>query len=427
MPFQGLWLMTFNYLLVDMNSYFASVEQQNRPELRGRPVGVVSMLVETTCCIAASYEAKACGVKTGTLVRDARRLCPDIELVEARTTLYVATHHKIVEAVESCLPVTQVLSIDEMVCELRGPDKATDAALTICRDIKTAIRQRVGTYLKCSIGLGPNRLLAKLAADMQKPDGLTAIRREELPERLFSLKLTDFSGIGRRMEARLHKSGITTVEQFCRLSKSEMSRLWNSELMGRSWWQRLRGEDVPEPRTHRSSVGHSHVLPPAWRNPAAARAVVIRLLHKAAARLRHIGYWTGSLTLSVSYLGRDGWHERVKVPPCQDTLTLIRALGPLWDRRPKGKLLKVGVVLEDLVPQYKIAPSLFEDDRKLTSLAHIMDQLNGKFGDKAVFFGGMHGAEGTAPTRISFNHIPNLSKSELEEAHEELLNESSGG
>ena len=101
--------MAFNYLLVDMNSYFASVEQQNRPELRGRPVGVVSMLVETTCCIAASYEAKACGVKTGTLVRDARRLCPGIELVEARTTLYVATHHKIVEAVESCLPVTQVL------------------------------------------------------------------------------------------------------------------------------------------------------------------------------------------------------------------------------------------------------------------------------------------------------------------------------
>ncbi|MEK6259108.1 MAG: DNA polymerase [Planctomycetota bacterium] len=415
--------MTFNYLLVDMNSYFASVEQQNRPELRGRPVGVVSMLVDTTCCIAASYEAKACGVKTGTLVRDARRLCPEIQFVEARTTLYVATHHKIVEAVDSCLPVTQVLSIDEMVCELKGPDREPDAALTICRDIKTAIRQRVGTHLKCSIGLGPNRLLAKLAADWQKPDGLTTIRREELPERLFSLKLTDFSGIGRRMEARLRKSGITTVEQFCRLSKSEMTRIWGSELIGRSWWQRLRGEDVPDPRTHRHSVGHSHVLPPARRNPAAARAIVIRLLHKAAARLRHIGYWTGSLTLSVSYLGRDGWHERVKVTPCQDTLSLIRDLGPLWDRRPKGKLLKVGVVLGDLVPQYEIAPSLFEDDRKLTTLAHIMDQLNGRFGDNAVFFGGMHGAEEAAPTRIAFNHIPDIPMQELADAEEESLDE----
>src|SRR6185436_697897 len=157
------------------------------------------------------------GIKTGTLVRDARRLCPDIQLVEARTTLYVTTHHKIVEAVESCLPVTSVLSIDEMVCELRGPDREPTAALAICRDIKMAIRQRVGAFMKCSIGLGPNRLLAKLAADLQKPDGLTTIRREELPERLFSLRLTDFSGIGRRMEARLRKGGITTVEQLCRL------------------------------------------------------------------------------------------------------------------------------------------------------------------------------------------------------------------
>lgn len=415
--------MSFNYLLVDMNSYFASVEQQDRPELRGRPVGVVPMLTDTTCCIAASYEAKAFGVKTGTLVRDARRLCPEIVLIEARTTEYVETHHKIVAAIDSCLPVLQVLSIDEMVCELRGPDQAEDEALKICRDIKTAIRQRVGDSLRCSIGLGPNKLLAKLAADMQKPDGLTTIRREELPERLFPLKLTDFSGIGRRMEARLHKSGITTVEQLCRLSKSQMSHIWGSEVIGRSWWQRLRGEDVDEPKTLRRSVGHSHVLPPAWRNPPAARAVVIRLLHKAAARLRRIGYWTQSLTLSLSYLGRESWHERAKVTPCQDTLTLIRELLPLWERRPRGKVLKVGVVLSDLVPQYQVAPSLFVDDRKLTALAHVMDQISGKFGDKAVYFGGMHGAQGTAPTRIAFNHIPDIPMKGLPETEDEILDE----
>ena len=161
------------------------------------------------------------------------------------------------------------------------------------------------------------------------------------------------------------------------------------------------------------------MLPPALRNGPAARAVVIRLLHKAAARLRRIGYWTGSVTLSVSYLGRENWHERVKLTPCQDTLTLIRKLGPLWDRRPPGKLLKVGVVLGDLTPQYNVAQSLFEDDRKLTELAHIMDQLNGKFGDKALFFGGMHGAENAAPTRIAFNHIPEIPMHDLDDADEE--------
>src|ERR1700693_1845085 len=109
-----------HWLFVDLNSYFASVEQQDRPELRGRPVGVVPMLADTTVLIAASYEAKAFGVRTGTNVGDAKRMCPGIELVEARHELYVEYHHKVVEAVESCLPVPAVCSIDEMACRLMG-------------------------------------------------------------------------------------------------------------------------------------------------------------------------------------------------------------------------------------------------------------------------------------------------------------------
>src|SRR6185312_6972897 len=109
-----------NWLFVDLNSYFASVEQQVRPELRGRPVGVVPAMVDTTCCIAASYEAKAFGVRTGTIVADAKKMCPDIVLVEGRHELYTEFHHKVVEAVETCVPVTAVCSIDEMACRLMG-------------------------------------------------------------------------------------------------------------------------------------------------------------------------------------------------------------------------------------------------------------------------------------------------------------------
>src|SRR5579864_8717538 len=109
---------TVNWLFLDLNSYFASVEQQDRPELRGKPVGVVPMLADTTCCIAASYEAKAFGVRTGTIVADAKRLCPEIILIEGLHELYVDYHHRVVEAVESCLPVTAVCSIDEMACRL---------------------------------------------------------------------------------------------------------------------------------------------------------------------------------------------------------------------------------------------------------------------------------------------------------------------
>ncbi len=124
-PDHGLEL---NWLFVDLNSYFASVEQEARPELRGRPVGVVPMMADTTCCIAASYEAKAFGVRTGTIVADAKRMCPEIVLVEGRHELYTEYHHRVVEAVESCVPVTAVCSIDEMACRLMGRERPLLAA-----------------------------------------------------------------------------------------------------------------------------------------------------------------------------------------------------------------------------------------------------------------------------------------------------------
>ncbi len=125
-----------NWLFVDLNSYFASCEQEARPELRGRPVGVVPMMADTTCCIAASYEAKAFGVKTGTIVADAKRMCPEIVLVEARHELYTEFHHRIVEAVESCVPVTAVCSIDEMACRLIGRERPLLAALDLGMKVK---------------------------------------------------------------------------------------------------------------------------------------------------------------------------------------------------------------------------------------------------------------------------------------------------
>ena len=137
-------LADLNWRFVDLNSYFASCEQQDRTDLRGQPVAVVPMMADTTCCIAASYEAKAYGVKTGTIVADAKRLCPSIILVEARHELYVDYHHRIVEAVESCLPVTAVLSIDEMACRLMGRERPLLAALELGRKVKARIQEQVG-------------------------------------------------------------------------------------------------------------------------------------------------------------------------------------------------------------------------------------------------------------------------------------------
>ena len=180
-----------NWLFLDLNSYFASVEQEVRPELRNRPVAVVPSLVDTTCCIAASYEAKDRGVKTGTMVKEARELCPDIVFVEGRHELYTEYHNKIVAAVQTCIPVTAVRSIDEMVCQLIGRERSLLAAMDLGRRVKEAIRKQVGSTLRCSVGLAPNQYLAKVATDMEKPDGLVALTKDVLKDALATLKLQD--------------------------------------------------------------------------------------------------------------------------------------------------------------------------------------------------------------------------------------------
>ncbi len=295
------------YLFVDMNAYFASVEQHDEPRLRGRPVAVAPVMAETSSCIAASYEAKKFGVKTGTRVREARSLCPGIEIVHARPRRYVEVHHEIVSAIEQVIHVDRVMSIDEMLCRLMNREREPERAPEIALQVKASIRRRLGKSLTCSIGLGPNVMLAKVAADMQKPDGLTVLRKEELPGRLEGLKLQDFPGIGPRMGKRLHSQGILTVRQLCQLAERDMCQLWGSKVLGSQWFDALRGNDVPEVPTKKGSLGHSHVLPPELRNDADAWAVLQRMLYKAAMRLRHENLKACSVSVHIDYLGRDSW------------------------------------------------------------------------------------------------------------------------
>jgi DNA polymerase-4 len=394
------------WLFLDLNSYFASIEQELRPELRGKPVGVVPVMADSTCCIAASYEAKAFGVKTGTIVSEARKLCPGIQLVEARHKLYVQYHHAIVEAVESCLPVAAVMSIDEMACRLMGSEQSVGKAIQIAENIKRAIREKVGRTLRCSVGLAPNRFLAKVASDMQKPDGLVVIELPDLPEILYGLQLNDLPGIGPAMHKRLQKADIQTIEQLCALSKLQMKKIWNG-IIGERFWHWLRGDDIAEPATHRRTVGHSHVLPPDLRTEEGAYAVAQKLAHKAAMRLRKMNYWAGGMAVSIRFNRENGWSEQATMVECQDTLTILEALQSLWKQHPPGKPLAVGVTLFDLVPGHLHNLSLFEDPKR-AKLAKAMDMINFKYGTDTVYFGGIHEVKSAAPTRIAFTSIPDL-------------------
>lgn len=418
-----------NWLFVDLNSYFASVEQQDRPELRGKPVGVVPMLAETTCCIAASYEAKAFGVRTGTMVADAKRLCPNIILVEGRHELYTEYHHRVVEAVESCLPVTAVCSIDEMACRLMGRERPLLAAMELAQKVKATIREQVGEMLRSSVGLATNRYLAKVASDMEKPDGLVALTLDILPEALRRLSLRDLPGVGARTEKRLNERGIHTMDELLALDCEQAGQLWGS-VWGERLWHWLRGEDFEmSEHDHLKSISHQHVLSPDMRTQEKAWAVAHKLLHKAAMRLRSGGLWASSIGLAVGFavprgesapvsrfgVPSRGWHGEIKLAECQDNQTLIAALRKLWDSQPKqaeyAHPFFVGVQLGGLVPSRLHTLSLFDaldGEQSRARLLATMDGLNRKYGLATLAPATMLSAYKAAPTRIAFHSIPEL-------------------
>jgi len=399
--------MPLNWLLVDFNSYFASVEQQVRPELRGTPIAVVPVLAESTSCIAASYEAKKFGVKTGTRVSDARTMCPGIKIVEARPNVYVEYHEALVEALESCIHVAEVWSIDEMICELTGKLKEREKAVELAHKIKKTIAEKVGTEMRCSIGIAPNPFLAKAASDMQKPNGLVVIETKDLPQILFKFKLRDFYGIGRNMEQRLLDHGIRTAEELCAASEEDLRQVWGG-IEGERLYHELRGEAVYKPPTKHSSVGHSHVLEPEMRNNASAFAVLNRLLQKAAMRLRKMGYYAGAMHLSVSHVRAGKWSDECSFLETQDTVEFLRVLRLLWARRPPNSPppMKVGVTLTGLVESQNRTPAFFEKDSARGKLNKEIDDINKKYGKNTVYFAGAHAARKSAPMRIAFDYIP---------------------
>ena len=403
--------MNLNALYVDFNSYFASVEQQLVPELRGKPIGVLAVMAETTCCIAASYEAKAFGVKTGTIVSEARKLCPNIVFVEARPPLYVQYHHKLIDIVESCTHVEKVLSIDEMVCKLTGSQQQPENALKLAARIKQVITKNAGDYIKCSIGIAPNTYLAKVASNLQKPDGCVLIEPHELPQRLFGLKLRDLNGIGKQMEARLNRYRISTVEQLYAANRQQLQTAWGS-IEGERMYEKLRGLEPYYVKNTRSSLGHSHVLPPEQRNEAGVRAVLHRLLQKACMRMRSYDLLASRISVKVKFRNMPSWNMESAISATDNTLRLIDALETFLQHYPQTRHepYAVGVSFSGLLTAEEVARDLFqieplENEKKLNQA---IDTLNLKFGKNTIYFGGAHAALKDAPMRIAFNHIPDL-------------------
>lgn len=406
------------WLYVDFNSYFASVEQQLRPELRGRPVAVVPVETDATCAIAASYEAKAFGIRTGTPVYEAKALCPGLICVPARHERYVDFHHRILEEVDRHIPVSAVCSIDEVACRLMDNETAPERVAEIAQSIKRGLAERIGAYVRCSIGAAPNRYLAKIATDMQKPDGFVVLSPAHMARQLAGLQLRDLPGIGRNMEKRLYLAGVYDMPQLLALGPAAMRKAWGS-VWGERMWYLLRGADLPEEETTRSTIGHSHVLSPELRTPEKARFVARRLTLKLASRLRRIGYYASTFCLSARLEegGRLEYSEQCY--RAQDSLTFLHIMERGWaaiQREVKGRRIKkTSVSLYGLVAAEALQPELFGGlsdgelaaRQKAEKMSRALDKINHRFGRDSVLVG-MLPTQGRSfsGTKIAFTRIP---------------------
>lgn len=422
--------MRAEWFYLDLNSYFAAVEQTLHPEYRGRPLVVAPMQSRWTCAISASREAKTLGIKTGTKIGEALDICPELIICSARHDGYVQMHHQILAIIERHLHVEKVLSIDDIACRLM--ENEAPRAKEIARVIKAAIVEELGPPMTCSVGIGPNLWLAKVATELQKPDGLIEIGGEDLPDILFSLELRDLPGIGHSMERRLHRAGITSVPELWACEPKRLRAIWGN-VGGEVMWRQLRGLEVQGPKTRHRTVGHSHVLPPEARSPSCALPIARRLVTKAASRLRRMGHVTGMLDLSVRLVDRPPyWGQRLMGSKAlgrdgiDDTPSLLAAVTALWAeilppdiaRHPETpSLKKVSIVLHRLSAKSEIQPDLFdnletskhrqvETERK-QALSKAVDVLNARYGKDTVSYGHMPvPTDRYSGAKIAFGRVP---------------------
>lgn len=298
-------------LYVDLNSCFATIEQQARPMLRGRPVAITNRLVPNSCIIAASYEAKALGIKVGMRSREASAICPDLIYAETEPDKFIFVHEKLKRIMKDYSASVVMKSIDEGVIDLSEAPKHIYERnrFELGHEIKQRLKNEIGCYMRCNVGIASNRFLAKLAGELHKPDGLDEITAENQRSIFATLKLTDLPGINVRMEARLNAVGIFTPIQFLDADEMTLVKLVCKSIDGHKWYRRLRGIEVDSATSDIKSVGRQFVLDGRNLSREETEARLVHLAEDVGYRLRSKGLYARGIYV-WTYDFSDGYDHR---------------------------------------------------------------------------------------------------------------------
>ncbi len=420
---------------VDMNSYFASVEQQANPQLRGRPLGVCAYLHKAGCVIAASVEAKKCGVKVGMSMEIAKQVCPQMKFIQNDPAKYRAVSSRVFSLFHEITDKVEHYSIDEVFLDLTGwyRDEA-EASWALCR-ARLRIQSEVGEWLRCSVGIASSKFLAKLASEVQKPNGLTIINQENLDDVLSTRDLEDACGIGKRIRRRLNKLGIYNLLDLKNYPVGNLIRALG--VAGYYWHERISGQEIdrfeqssPASDVGRGtirtsddvpkSVGHSFCVPKRANENNLILPILIRLTERAGRRLRSFGHYARAIVVQVGTVddaGRRTWDvgrgTTIKfADPVNDPFSLVdaacKALSEMWHGE---SVTFLAITLIDLVPplhqlHVPFKSPLFIKDGAVSkhhATTKAIDSIRDRQGEESIIFASMMGLSNDyAPDRIGF-------------------------
>ena len=407
---------TYKIAYIDFDSFFASVEEQEDPKKHDKPVGVVPIEYDKpTSLIAVNKIAKRLGIKGLMSVREAKKRCPNLILVPQNPETYERYHQKLLMLIEQEVPIETICSIDEVACRLDAVDQKAPEMLAA--RIKKRIRDAVGPYVTCSMGFAPNHQLAKIASEMDKPNGVTLLHPGKLPGRLLDLTLDDIPGVGRNMRTRLNLAGVGSVEDLWKTQPKQLRKIWGN-VNGERFWYALHGYEVQSQSTKRSMFGHGRVLPPDWRDFTHGFECARFLTAKAAWRLRRARFVAKRYNLWLRLV--DGrWSGEYPLEAISDNQAAITALQALWfkarqDLPSNSEIKHLHVAFSSLVAVSEddqlamFAPDAARRERWGAACA-VLDDLNRRYSKTIVSMGPLTPPPGGyAGGKIAFSRVPDM-------------------
>jgi DNA polymerase-4 len=391
-------------LHLDINSCFATIEQQANPLLRGKPVVVLAYLSPKACILASSVEAKALGIKTGMRFYEAQKIYPQTVGLTPDVDKYRFVHTRLKKILGSYTNHFQSKSIDEFVLHLKNYPAQKIGLFSTSLEIKKRIKQEVGEWLTVSIGIAPNRFLAKTASNLKKPDGLEQIDQNNFLSVYSKLNLTDLCGINHALCARLNSVGIFSVLDFYQAPLIQLKSAFKS-VLAKYWYLRLRGWEIDDFSTPTKSFGHSFSPPHHPSSILELSPLLHKLIHKTFSRFYPKNYAVSGVSLAIVYQDRSFWHSsRTLSKPCFDPFTLYRHTYPLLLSSPKNPVSTLSFSCFNLSRRSSVQLDLFDATSRRSQLTFALNKVNRRFGVFTLTSAKMLSVKDLIPDRIGFGN-----------------------